>query len=472
MFRHWVLLLALMPLAGAELRIGRGVVRVTPPPGMPMGGSYNIRLSTGVHDDLYCKALVLEKDGAKAGTVTCDLESVYRPTVEQAREIIGRTTGLRGDHVMITATHSHSGPEMNPLILEGAQGETARISKDYHAGLAAKIAEAVRLAEADLTPARAWAGRAEERSVSFNRRYVMKDGSVRMNPGQLNPDIVRSAGPIDPTLAAVYFDSPDGRPLATVANFALHVTTFGGSDFSADYPGILARLLAEAKGVDMMTVFVQGCSGNINQVDVTTKERQFGPAVAARTATILAADILKTYRTMHPVAVSKLTVRSRYVDLPVPHYSAAEAAKARAVIEKSRQPGKDGPKFLELVEAFRVTNLAEFHHGGPVHTEVQVIALGDELAWVGLPGEVFTELGMALRTASPFPNTVVSELANNMLNYIPDYKAYPEGSYEVTTARCTAGCGETLVNAAAALLVEVFQENRRTAVTVSDDKRR
>ena len=453
----FALVLSVAASAG-EFRVGRGAARITPPAGMPMGGGFTIRLSTGVHDDLFCKSLVFEKDGRKAGMVTCDVESLHRPTVEAARRIISRSTGLRGEQVMITATHSHSGPEMTPLVLEGAEGETARIVREYHEALPGKIAEAVRAAEANLRPARVRAATAQENAISFNRRYLMKNGSVVTNPGQMNPEIVRPAGPIDPELKIVYFDAPEGTPLAAVANFALHTTAWGGSDFSSDYPGVLAERLAAVQGSDFFTLFLQGCSGNINQVDVRTHDRQFGPAQSARIATILAADVLKSKPHAAPLDPSAVEVRSAYVDLPVPDYSPAQVQRAHEIIAESRRTRKGGPKFLEVVDAFRILNVAEYHAGKPIHAEVQVIALGDELAWVGLPGEVFTELGMALKKASPFRHTVVNELANNMLDYVPNRKAYPEGSYEPTTARCLPGCGEMLIDAATQLLVDTYRE--------------
>jgi neutral ceramidase len=77
------------------------------------------------------------------------------------------------------------------------------------------------------------------------------------------------------------------------------------------------------------------------------------------------------------------------------------------------------------------------------------------VAWVGLPGEVFTELGMAIKHASPFRVTIVAGLANGSLGYIPDRKAYDEGAYEPTSARCAAGSGERLVEAASQQLIQV-----------------
>jgi hypothetical protein len=86
---------------------------------------------------------------------------------------------------------------------------------------------------------------------------------------------------------------------------------------------------------------------------------------------------------------------------------------------------------------------------------VQVIALGDQLAWVGLPGEIFTEHGLAIKTASPFRYTVVSELANGSVGYVPNRKAYPEGAYEAESARCGPGSGEMMVDAAVRMLIDL-----------------
>jgi hypothetical protein len=89
-----------------------------------------------------------------------------------------------------------------------------------------------------------------------------------------------------------------------------------------------------------------------------------------------------------------------------------------------------------------------------MEAEVQVISLGDQIAWVGLPGEIFVELGQAIKLASPFPHTIVVELANGSIGYVPNRRAYPEGAYEVISSRVAAGGGEMLVDAAVRLLIE------------------
>jgi hypothetical protein len=116
--------------------------------------------------------------------------------------------------------------------------------------------------------------------------------------------------------------------------------------------------------------------------------------------------------------------------------------------------GKDQPSFMQKVQAFKVLDVAA-REGKPLDAEVQVIALGDDLAWVGLPGEVFVELGLAIKQASPFKHTVIVELANGSIGYTPTRRAYDEGNYEPVSARCAAGSGEQLVEAAVRLLKEV-----------------
>jgi hypothetical protein len=89
---------------------------------------------------------------------------------------------------------------------------------------------------------------------------------------------------------------------------------------------------------------------------------------------------------------------------------------------------------------------------------VQVIALGDQVAWVSLPGEVFVELGLAIKQDSPFPHTIIAELANGAIGYIPSRRAYAQGNYEVVSARCAEGSGELLVDAAVRLLKQLHAE--------------
>ncbi len=443
--------------AAAELRVGAAAVKITPPLGIGMAGYYHARGAQGTHDDLFAKAIVLECGGRRAALVGLDLISTTRPLVEAARQEIEKAAKIPGDHVMLSATHAHTGPVLaHRGKREAAQGGQADVAQRYSAELPSKIAECVRLAASRLEPARVLAGTGREERLSYNRRFHMKDGAVGWNPGKLNPNIVRPAGPIDPEVGVLLFEAVQGkarpRAVATYVNFAMHPDTVGGQFFSADYPGVLARLLGEYKGPEMVTLFANGACGNLNHIDVAWADPQKGPEEAARIGTVLAAAVLQTYKQVQPAGLGPLRAKSEIVKLPLAKVTPEDLEKARAVV--ARLGKKENVPFLAQVQAYKALDVAG-REGKPHEIEVQVIALGDDVAWVGLPGEVFVELGMAIKKASPFRHTMIAELANNSMGYIPNRSAYPEGNYEVVSARCAEGSGEMMVDAAVRMLREV-----------------
>jgi neutral ceramidase len=449
------ILLAAAAFASAQgLRVGAAAVPISPPAGTPMAGYYATRLSTGVHDDLHAKAIVIESGSDRVALVACDLVAIPPSVIEEARAIVQSATGIPGGSVMISATHSHTGPLIpDGGARAGAYGGELETAKRYRAELPRKIAESVRLANAKLAPARLSMGRGREESVSFNRRFFMKDGTVGWNAGKLNPNIVKPTGPIDPELPVLLFESEKGDPIATYVNFALHQDTVGGMEASSDFAFALSTVLGKVKGAGMLTLFTQGTSGNINHIDVSTKEPQKGHGEAARIGTILAGEVIKTYVRLSPVAPAKLRVASRTVSLDPARLQPGDLEKAQA-FAKELDAGKT-VKFLDTVFTFKVLDTAA-RVGKPLQAEVQVIALGDRIAWVGLPGEVFTELGTAIKRASPFPMTIVAELAHGPVTYFPNDAAFDQGNYEVVTSRAARGSGERLVEAAQVLLQQLF----------------
>lgn len=444
-FRILLLCLTAVPVC-AQLRVGRAQVKITPPIGVPMAGYYSIRLSEGTHDDLYAKAIALDVSGQRAVLIACDLIGSDPSFATAARELVAKTTGLPVERIMLSATHSHTGPLFNPRMLVAAPEAARKLAETYIATLPKKIAEAARLALADLQPARAADGIGHESTVSFNRRFLMKDGTVKFNPGKMNPGIVRAVGPIDSDLPVVYFDTPTGSALATYVNFALHLDTVGGAQYSADYPYTLAKILGAVKSANMLTMFTIGAAGNINHIDVTNKDPQKGNEEAARIGTVLAGEILKTYTRLLPITAKSIGASSVKVPLPAPQVTNVERARATAATfgAKTQAP------FLEMVDALKALDTVE--RKGPLEAEVQVITIGDDVAWVAIPGEYFVELGMAIKRASPFRTTIIVEQANGWLSYIPDRKAFAEGSYEAISSRCAPGCGEILVETAIRML--------------------
>lgn len=446
--------LAAAAAAGAELRAGRAKVVITPPVGCVMGNSYGVEISNGVSSDIHTKAVVFEIDGVKAAIVACDLISLHRPIVARARALIAERTGVSPERVILAATHCHAGPQTHPPLYNLGPESARKLNADYVEKLPGLIAESVRLAEADLQAAKVSVGRGHEDSISFNRRYLLRDGRVTM--GARSPaEVVRRAGPIDPEVGVVYVEAKDGTPLVTIVNFALHVAVVGGTKTSADYPHTLAETLGRAKGAGMLTLFLNGMSGNINHVDAFyTGRRLTGEAEAARIGATLAAAVLKTYRKLEPLDPASLQAVSRPVRVPVPVApSQTQIDAARTMLSRW---GKGAP-FPAVVQAWRTLDLAEYGRDGGWNSEVQAITFGRELAIVGYPGDSFVEMGLFIKQNSSFAFTFVSEQSGNgSISYVPNEKAFPEGSYEVESARVAPGGGEILAVAATRLLTEMF----------------
>jgi hypothetical protein len=445
--------------SASDLRVGAASGVITPPPGTPMAGYYNERAAEGVHDDLFARAVVMEKDGTKAALVVLDLISTTRSLVEDARHKIEADTGIPAANVMISATHSHTGPVLRGRGAREADfGGEKSLAVEYARELPGKVANVVRQANEKLRPGTASVSHGHESSIAFNRRYHMTDGSVGWNPGKLNPRVIKPAGGIDPDVPIIYFASAEreARPIATNVNYAVHLDNIGGLKISADVPGVVTRLLADFKGPEMVTLWSAGCCGDINHIDVNWAEPQKGFENAARMGTIFTAEVLRAWPHLKPVPQGKLASLSTIVDLDLPPVSDEDVSTAKEVVARRRDPNAKAPAFMELVQAYKVLDVVA-REGRPQQVEVQVVTLGKDLAWVSLPGEIFVELGLAIKQDSPFPHTIVAELANGSIGYIPSRRAYPQGAYEVVSARCAEGSGERLVAAALKLLNESYK---------------
>jgi len=452
----WLLMLAAAAgCAGVAARpeepfaAGVAAVDITPPVGYRMSGYFYERLSTGVADPLRAKALVLRQGGERIALVFCDLIGVPATVSGPARRLASEKTGIPAANILVAATHTHTGPLYDGVLRQrfhdeavSRHGRDPQEAVDYPAELISKIVQAVVQADAAARPARLAAGAAEQPGLAFNRRFHMKDGSVRFNPGPLNPDIVRPAGPVDTEVSIVLVRGADGGPpAAALVNFALHLDTTGGTLYSADYPYHMEQALRESLGRDLVLLFATGTCGDINHIDVTKKQRPKPDAIGRTLAETAAAAAPG----LKPVAPPALAARSRTVRVPLQRCTPEQLVKACSDIFKV---GTRQLPFLEEVEACKILAL----DAETIPLEVQVFRLGRDVAVVGLPGEVFVELGLAIKQASPFAVTLVVELSSENPAYVPTRKAFAEGSYETVNSIIAPGGGEKLVEAAVRLL--------------------
>jgi hypothetical protein len=442
---------------GAGLRIGAAEVDITPPAGHRMAGYFDERLSTGTHDPLKAKAIVIRQGKEEIAMVFCDLVGLSLNVTTNARTRASKLTGIPVTNIVMCATHSHTGPLFDDVrryyFHEAAMAKYGKDEKEaiyYPDFLVAKLVEVVQAARAKSHPAMLKVGIGKQENLAFNRRYHMKNGKVAFNPGQLNPNIVRPAGPTDSDVGILLAEDKNGKPFAGATVFAMHSDTVGGTEYSADYAYFIQQTLRQAYGENFISAFGAGTCGDINHINVKVKEAFKGFENAERLGSTLGKTVLASSNELHEVTRPSLAVRSRTILTQLQDVSPEELADAKSKVDKLGDPKTD---FMVKVVAVKRLDIARKGKFWPM--EVQVFRLDADTAIVCLPCEIFVELGLAIKAASPFKKTIVISICNDRPSYVPTIKAFGEGSYEITNSRVKPGTGERLVATAVDLLKEV-----------------
>ncbi len=447
------------PAAVAEsLKIGVAEVDITPPIGFRMAGYFDERLSTGTHDPLHAKAIVLQQGPQQVAWVFCDLIGLTLNISTNARALASQQTGIPVSNIMICATHTHTGPLFEDTrrfyfhqAAIAAYGIDPHEMIDLPAFLIEHLVQVIVAAQGQLRPAQLAAGRTTQEGLTFNRRYWMKNGKVAFNPGRLNPNIVRPAGPTDPEVGVLLARDPStGQPFAGITSFAVHSDTVNSTLYSADYEYYLEQTLRRAFGPNYISAFGLGTCGDLNHIDVTTHETLKGFPVAEHIGTTLGQAVIKASAQLHPISRPSLAVRTTTVAVPLQEVSPEQLAEARAMADKLGDLKAD---FFAKVAAVKTLDLAS--RGATVPMEIQAFRLDTNTAILCLPGEIFSELGLAIKHGSPFKNTLVLTVCNDRPSYVPTQKAFAEGSYEISNARVKPGAGEALVESALELLAHL-----------------
>ena len=273
---------------GNTLKAASATANITPPLGTEIPGGFRPRYAENVDDELFAKALVIDNGETRIAIVTCDLIAIPEKIANIAKARIAERCGIPPAYVMVNATHTHTAVAVANLL--GVGEDTG-----YTDWVPLKIADAVALAVWRLQPARVGFASVNEERITFNRRWHMKDGTVRFNPGVENPDLVEPTGTIDPELAMMFVEAADGTPISAVANFSLHyIGTDNGSALSADYFGHFDRLMRRYLGDTCVSLLWNAASGQINNTDFSgrVKWTASGHRQAVKMANVLAGHFI------------------------------------------------------------------------------------------------------------------------------------------------------------------------------------
>ncbi len=420
----------------AALRAGAAAVDITPthfPMNMP--GGFSANMAEKAHDPFHSRALVLDDGQTTLAMVVVDNLGAGPDVLNEAKALAAAKTGMSVDKMLISSTHTHSGPSLNTRS-EAA----AKYYKQFVEGVAGSIIQA----HAALKSAAVGAAAHPLPDEVFNRRWYLKPGkmplnpfgrmdTVKMNPGT-SPDVLdRPAGPTDPDITILSVQDAKRKQIAVFANYSLHyVGGAPGGQMSADYFGEFARLMpSRVRGDEnFVAMMSNGTSGDINNIPFGATRPPREPFEQIRLVAAKAADTawLAHRKIDKHRGDVRLGMVQREITLKYRRPSAQDLAEAKAVLAVKDKDAIEKLPRLAQNYAHSVVSAA----GRPEETltvKIQAIRVGD-FAVCGIPFETFVEIGLDLKKRSPFPQTMVIGLANGRHGYLPTLEQHKLGGYE------------------------------------------
>jgi len=421
--------------AGNRLRAGTAQVDVTPQtfPVLVCGGFLS-RSATQVHDPLFARCLVLDDGAERLLIMVVDTISIPYAMQESVKAAASQATGIPTERMLISATHTHSGGSLTSAL--GTKADPA-----YCEFLPGKLVECIRQAASNLRPARVgWASEDHPEGTHcrvFIRRPDCLDvdplgrRNVRamMHPGYQNPQFIGPCGPSDPGVSVLAVQSPEGRPIALLANYSMHY--FGAPPISADYYGDFVRIVSQRLAPDddsFLAMMSHGTSGDQQWQDyanpaksVSRQEYAAGVAEAA----------LRAYQRIqfHEAVPLAMAERRLTIKLQQPDAEAQAWADKTMAAMNGRDPQTRPEVYAREIVLLRDMREAE--------RKLQVIRIGD-LGIAALPAEVYAITGLKLKLQCPLGQMFNVELANGSIGYIPPPELRPLGGYNTWPARHTA----------------------------------
>jgi neutral ceramidase len=435
-------LIVSVQIAAAEnnFRAGAATADITPQTWpLPMVGSFSERLATHAWDPLSARALVLDDGSTRLGIVVVDSCYCPRELFDEAKRRAAEVCGIPADHILASATHTHTAPASRDRREVDADPE-------YVEHVTRGIVSALHQATSNLAAAEIGWGRCEVPEEVNNRRWYLKPGrmptnpfggtddQVKMNPPRGREVLDRPAGPIDPEVMFLSVRTPEGRPIALLANYSLHyVGGIPAGGVSADYFGEFARQIEQRLFPDgrrdalapFVGIMSNGTSGDINNIQFTDPRPRKKPFEQIHHVASLVADRIE--EAMPAVEYQRspsLAMAQSELTLKVRKPSSDRVAQAKTFLAEP-----DDKKLPPRAKAYaRWTQMLD-EHAGTETLVLQAARIGD-VGISAIPCEVLVEIGLRIKANSPLKPTFTIELANGHYGYLPDPRQHRLGGYE------------------------------------------
>ena len=399
------------------LRAGTARIDITPDKPVKMAG-YGARtaLSEGVHDPLSARVVAFENNGERLVLVSSDLIGFYGGTAEHLRKIILGEFELKPGELFLSAIHTHDGPS---LTIDKEKGHPNNL--EYTKNLEARLIEVIRKALNNTGPVHIGAGVGYS-PVGINRRELRFDSS-----GNSSIRLGRNPyGPTDKEVLVMKLAKPDGVAVASLFDYATHATCLGGKNLtiSGDVIGLAEQFVEKILGQDVIAPAFAGASGNIDPwfrvLPAFNTEPGWIPEPVLL-GTLLGEEVVHVFRDIGELSANG-DIGTSFITLELP-------GKPRGELEIKKDCS-------------------------PTPFNISAARVGD-IAFVGLGGEVLTEIGMSIKDASPFKFTFVITHCNGAAGYLAPEHLYIEGGYEITTSPFAPKAADMVVKQTVKMLHEL-----------------
>jgi neutral ceramidase len=431
------------------MRAGSGREQITPPLGTPMMGWATRDFEhgcTGVHDDLFVRALFLEHAGEAALSMGLDLCFLGREEADRVKGAIGRHLDLAPRQILLNASHTHDGPSVDT----GGYQLCNPPDRAYLQRLERAAVSAARVAEARAEEASLWAGLTHS-AVPMSRRRPDGRGGVTFAPDP--------AGPVCDALPVCLLKNRAGEPICLLFSVSCHPSTITSFEISRDYPGVAVDLLEARLGAPV-GLFLQGCGGDAKPSVIGQGETQWragtwddvaaaGAMLAQEVGSVLEGGLQE----VEPRLCAQ-TVEMEWPLQPVPDRAAFEAIRADPDTSELRRLWAER-QLLLLAQGYPLsTHMPITHHG---------LQLGEGLRVVGLEGEAVAEVGLLMQSFYEGGVTVPLGYCNGAQAYLPTSQMLSEGGYEVESY-WEYGYPAPLAEGMEAILMQALEQLRTRGV--------
>ena len=433
------------------MKVGFARVDVTPPLGSFVAGYFTKRVSDGILDPIELNAIAYHDGENTAVMIATDFVYVMEIPATEIRKLIEKKLGIPAENVFIHGLHSHTSVRVGYRIT-APQSDSVR-DAEYLDVLYRKFCDVTQLAVADMEEAQAeYAQQETAVPISFIRRYRMKDGSCRTNPGIGNPDVEGPIGEADNTVRLVRFRRAKGD--IALVNFSTHPDVIGGTKFSADWPGFIRRFTEKALPGVKCAVF-NGAQGDTNHVNVFGDKKTKGYHHSEFMGRTVTDTVLRIWDRTEPCEMGTVHSGVEMVYVPT-NTKDMDRMEEYIQLKKDHQEGKVKLIGAELAQISRVCSLPNEKLFQKVPASVLVLG---KLGFVGFGGEPFTHYAAAAREAAPKLHVITCCCVNGGEGYLPDGSAYTDGGYEVCNSRCDASVAD-LLQASAKKMLDAYQEEK------------